>query len=264
MIEEFTTMRFEVDDAAIGRLVLSAPERRNPLGWTFARELRHVATWCDEMQEVRCLLITAEGPWFSAGGDISFFSETNNLLMDMAGSTNDFHVGISKLLRMRAPVVIGVQGPAVGAGVSLLGLGDVVVCGESAHFRFGYTGIGFSPEGGSSWTLPRLIGLRRYQELALTNRKVDSWEAAAIGLVTKVVPDDQVADEAERLATQIASGPTEAYGGVRRLLLETFTDPLEVHLERELRELTSRCRTDDVQEGLAAVRERRTPAFKGR
>jgi len=124
MFEDCTTVRFHVDDDAVGHLVLAAPERRNPLGWDFARDLRNIATWCDEVRAIPCLLITAEGPWFSAGGDISFFSATSNLAVDMAGSTNDFHVAISKVLRMRAPVVIAVQGPAMGAGVSLLGLGD--------------------------------------------------------------------------------------------------------------------------------------------
>ena len=97
----------------------------------------------------------------------------------------------------------------------------------------------------------------------MTNRRFDADEAVQMGLVTRVVAEADVISEAEVVARELAHGPTEAYGGVRRLLLETFTDPLEVHLERELRELSDRCRTADVHEGLAAVRERRAANFQG-
>ena len=132
------------------------------------------------------------------------------------------------------------------------------------HFTIAYTAIVFSLDGGSTHILPRVIGLRRFQELVLTNRRVGAEEAARIGLVTEVAQDDALAGRAEALARSLAEGPTRAFAATRRLLLDTFNTPLETQLEWEARHLSEQCRTEDVAEGVQAAVGRRPAQFKGR
>src|SRR5207245_6960257 len=126
--------------------------------------------------------------------------------------TTHLHAAVGQLVRGDAPVVTAVQGSAAGAGLGLVAASDVVVAGESAKFVMAYTGIGLTPDGSSSWFLPRLVGLRRALELTITNRVLSAAEALDWGVVTMVVPDDQVESEAPSLAARGAPGPARRSG----------------------------------------------------
>jgi 2-(1,2-epoxy-1,2-dihydrophenyl)acetyl-CoA isomerase len=209
------------------------------------------------------VLLLAEGKNFCVGGDLKMFTdpaEYSALVRDLCA---DFHVALAKLLGMRAPLVVAVHGHTVGAGLSLAAVADVLLSAESTQFRIAYPTLGFTVDGGMTFTLPRLIGLRRFQELYFTNRAFSAAEAAAFGLVTRVVPDDALGAEASALANKLASGPTLAFAGVRRLLLDTFAARPEAQLEAEARSLVEAVRSADVKEGIAAARERRAPKFIG-
>jgi 2-(1,2-epoxy-1,2-dihydrophenyl)acetyl-CoA isomerase len=165
-------------------------------------------------------------------------------------------------MRMQAVLIVAVNGVAAGGGFSLALVGDIVLAGESASFTMAYTRAGLCPDGSSSWLLPRLVGFRRAQELMLTNRRLSAAEAADIGLVTRVVPDDQLAAETDRLAAELAAGPRLSNAYVKKLLLASAENDLEAQMELEAA-LLSRCAASpDGREGILAFVEKREPEFR--
>jgi 2-(1,2-epoxy-1,2-dihydrophenyl)acetyl-CoA isomerase len=148
--------------------------------------------------------------------------------------------------------------------MGLLGASDIAVAGESTKFVMAYTGIALTPDGASSWFLPRLVGVRRALELTLTNRVLSAEEALDWGLVTKVVPDDDVAGEAAALAAQLAAGPTRAYAGAKRLIHSSLESSFETHLAHEAEWMARSMGTEDAREGVASFVEKRPAVFRGR
>jgi 2-(1,2-epoxy-1,2-dihydrophenyl)acetyl-CoA isomerase len=140
---------------------------------------------------------------------------------------------------------------------------DIVLAGESAKLVMAYTGIGLNPDGGSTWFLPRLVGLRRAAELALTNRVLSAHEALEWGIVTRVVPDASLQAEAAELAAELAAGPTRAFGATKRLLHSSLSSTLEEQLAREQSEIVAMGTTRDAREGVMAFTERRHPEYRG-
>lgn len=257
------TVLFEVDDG-LATLTLNRPDEANAMNLQMMQELMHVSIACDEDPAIRCLLITGSGPMFSAGGDIKAFTaapDTGKLLKEM---TVYFHAAISRLARMEAPVVIAVNGTAAGAGFSLAASGDITLAASSAKFVSAYTAGGLSPDGSSTFFVPRLLGWRKAMELMLTNRTLTASEAAEWGLINRAVPDDELMTDATALARTLASGPTKAFGKVKQMLQSTFSETLESQMEIESRNIADLTRTTDLNEGLAAFIEKRRPEYKGR
>jgi 2-(1,2-epoxy-1,2-dihydrophenyl)acetyl-CoA isomerase len=165
---------------------------------------------------------------------------------------------------MAAPLVVAVNGTAAGAGFSIAISGDLVVMAESAKLTMAYTAAGLSPDGSSTWFLPRLVGMRRAQELMLTNRRLSAAEALEWGLVNQVVPDAELAATAGALAKQLASGATRAFGTVKSLLASTFSESLETQMELEARGIAAMAGGADGREGIEAFVAKRAPKFSGR
>src|SRR5262249_38834046 len=176
--------------------------------------------------------LTAAGKMFCAGGDLkSFAAQGESLPSLLKEITTNLHAATSRFARMSAPLVVAVNGTAAGAGFSIAISGDLVVMAESAKLTMAYPAAGLSPDGSSTWFLPRLVGLRRAQELMLTNRRLSAAEALAWGLVNQVVPDAELAATAMVLAKQLAAGATRALGTVKSLLATTFNESLETQME---------------------------------
>lgn len=248
---------------AVAVLTLNRPTVGNAFDVPLARALMEATIACDEDDSVRCVLLTGCGRMFCAGGDVGAMAKAG----DGAGAlvkeiTAYLHVAISRLMRMAKPVVCAINGPAAGAGFPLALLGDLVVAARSAHLTLAYTAIGLTPDGCSTWLLPRLVGLRLAQELVLTNRRVSAEEAVGLGLVTRVVDDGDLAAEADKLAAGIASGATQAFGAARRLLLQSFESSLETQMELESRAIGDAARTAHGREGIAAFVGKRKPEFR--
>jgi 2-(1,2-epoxy-1,2-dihydrophenyl)acetyl-CoA isomerase len=148
--------------------------------------------------------------------------------------------------------------------MSLAVSGEFALAAESAKLTMAYTGAGLSPDGSSTFFLPRLIGLRRTQELMITNRRLSAAEALEWGLLTKVVADDGLLEEAQALASQLAQGPTRAYGQVKQLLATSSSETLETQLELESRGIAAMAGSPDGREGIQAFVEKRAPKFSGR
>jgi 2-(1,2-epoxy-1,2-dihydrophenyl)acetyl-CoA isomerase len=244
----------------LARLTLNNPDAGNVLDAPMIEALDAVTAQL-AAEPPRAVLITAEGKNFCVGGDIRAFHtapDRGELLHRMAGRLHD---SVRRLAALKAPVVAAVQGAAAGAGLSLAAGADMLIAARGATFTMAYTGIGISSDGGASYYLPRLIGLRRTQELAYTNRRIPAEEAFAWGLVSAVAEDDALAAEAEALAQRLAAGPTLAYAAMKRLLAAEAG--LDAQLDAELDNVSTTAASRDASEGVAAFLARRQPDFTG-
>lgn len=259
----YTSLRLE-HDAALAIITLNRPEQANGIDMAMGRELMLAAIACDENPAVRAVLLTGSGRFFSAGGDLKSFAAMGPQIgAGIKELTTYLHAAISRLLRMEKPVLVAVNGMAAGAGFSLALCGDVVLAAHSARFALAYTAAGLSPDGGATWMLPRLIGLQRSRELMLLNRRLSAEEALAWGLVTRVVDDATLTDEALVLARQLAAGPGRAYGQVKQLLAGSFEHGLEAQMELEARAIAALSQSVDGQEGIQAFLDKRPAVFRG-
>lgn len=259
---DFETLLFDVSDH-LATITLNRPESANAINLTMSRELMQAAIECDENPEIRAVLITARGKMFSAGGDLKTFIAAESMAHLLKEMTIYLHGAISRFARMNAPVIVAVNGTAGGGGFSLAMVGDLILAAESAKFVSAYTRSALSPDGGSTYFLPRAVGLRRAAELMLTNRVLTAAEALDWQLITRVVADDDLLAEAVALGKEFASGPTLAHGRVKQMLLATFGESLETQMESEARNIAEMSRSRDTAEGIAAFLEKRPPHYRG-
>ncbi|WP_028984665.1 enoyl-CoA hydratase/isomerase family protein [Sporichthya polymorpha] len=246
----------------VERITLNRPDDAHGVNLTMARELAVVARECDRDSEVRAVLLTATGRFFCAGGDLkemAAHADDPGLFVKELADT--LHRASSSFARMDAPVVVAVNGVAAGAGFSLAISGELVFAAESAKFTSAYTKAGLSPDGSLTYLLPRLVGLRRAQELMLTNRVLSAAEAEAWGLVTRVVPDAKLADVALAAATDLAAGALGSNSAVKSLLLSSYGNDVEAQIELEARRIAACAASPDGAEGREAFLAKRAPKF---
>jgi len=260
---QFENLKFEVQDG-LARLTFNRPNAANSFNLEMTREFLEAATICSEDSKIRAVLLTGEGRFFCAGGDLKGFAAARDEVSKFVAETADtLHAAISKFARMNAPIVAAVNGPAAGAGMSVVCMTDIALAAESAVFSMAYTAAGLAPDGSSTYFLPRIVGMRRARELMLTNRRLSAAEAEAMGIIERVVPDNDLMAEAEKVARALANGPTLAFGAVKKLLLASQTAQLEDQLDAETNAIASMTITQDGREGVLAFREKRAPNFKG-
>ncbi|MFJ1969503.1 enoyl-CoA hydratase/isomerase family protein [Streptomyces sp. NPDC087903] len=252
----------EIRGDGLARVTLRRGEAGNAIGLETARGLLDAARAC-ERARVRAVLLNGEGKSFCVGGDLREFSRLAgaDLEKHLVAVTEALHDALRTFAALDAPMVAAVQGAVAGAGVGLATAADVTLAADTASFTAAYTGIGYSPDAGVSWQLPRLVGPKRALDLLLTNRRIPAAEAAAIGLVSRVVPAGELVAEAERTAEELRRGPTAAYGATRRLVASGLTADLAPHLDREARALAAAAASDEGREGVAAFLGKRAPDF---
>ncbi len=249
---------------AIATLTLNRPRVGNAIDLPTARALMDAAIRCDTDGSIRCVVLTAAGRLFCGGGDIGALAAAGGNLPGVLSELIDtLHRAISKFMRMSKPLLVLVNGPAAGAGLGLAIMGDIVLAARSAHFSAAYGAVGLTADGGLSWQLPRLIGLRKAQQMMFTNCRVTANEAEAIGLITRVIDDEALQSEGTAVAEQLAGSATCALSGLRTLLLESFDSGLEEQLEREKDSMIMAGARRDGREGVAAFFARRKPIFEG-
>lgn len=251
--------------ASVTTITLNRPDAANGMHIPLCRELLKATIAAAEDDTVRCVVITGAGKMFSAGGDLKSMAAFGDKIGEgLSEMTAYLHGAISRLARMDKPLITAVNGTAAGAGMSLAALGDIVIAAKSAKFTMAYTAAGLTPDGSSTFFLPRILGMRKTQELMLTNRLLSADEAMEWGLVTQVVEDDSVVETAMKTAKRLAAGPTRAFGKVRDLLAQSFGNGLETQLEEEARGIVAQSSTPDGREGIAAFLEKRKPDFRGK
>ena len=221
---QLKTLLFDVQDN-VARITLNRPEAANAINLELAKELMYAIMRCDESPLIRAVMISGAGPMFCAGGDLkSIADEGENSPYHLKEITIYLHVAMLYLVRMDPPVIAAVHGNAAGAGMSLACACDMMIAAESARFTMAYTRLGFTPDGGATYTLTRLVGLKRTLDLALTNRLLSAEEAPNWGIVTKVLPEKDLIKEATALEGRLAAGPTKAFGATKRLLQSGLTE----------------------------------------
>jgi 2-(1,2-epoxy-1,2-dihydrophenyl)acetyl-CoA isomerase len=260
---DLATLKTEVGADGVASLTLARPEAGNGIDLQLAKDLNEVTTAWSVDRRVRAVLITGEGKNFCVGGDLNSFVAREDLPAHLTDVTTYLHAANSRLIRMDAPVIAAVQGSAAGAGMSLAASCDLVLAAASSKFVMAYTAIGLTPDGSGTWALPRVVGLRRALDLVLTNRRLGAEEAMAVGLVTRVVPDDELLREAGELARSLAAGPTGAFGAAKRLLWDSLATDLEAQLALETRSLAAAAGSADGREGIAAFPAKRPAGFTG-
>jgi 2-(1,2-epoxy-1,2-dihydrophenyl)acetyl-CoA isomerase len=260
----YQTVLYEVKDA-VATITLNRPEAYNALNLALAREVFQAVLEADEDRGVRCIVVTGAGKAFCAGGDVKDFADNPERIGILVKElTTYLHGAVSRLVRTPKPVVMGVNGVAAGGGMSLALGGDLVVAAESARFTMAYAKIAASPDGSSSYFLPRLVGLRRAIELHYTNRVLTAREALEWGLITRVHPDAEFASALGTLARELAQGPTLAFGRAKLLFHQSTHESLETQMELEAQAIAASGHTEDFRMAVAAFAKKRPASFHGR
>jgi 2-(1,2-epoxy-1,2-dihydrophenyl)acetyl-CoA isomerase len=258
MIEPVT---LTVEDR-VATLTLNRPEAANALDPSLMHAFRDHAESLDDRDDVGVVLLKAAGKHFSVGGDLRFMHDAEDDVADAVyGLASTMHAGILALTELDAPVISVVRGAAAGGGMSLAIAADLVVAAETAHFTVAYTAIGFSMDGGSSWTLPRIVGSRKAMELALLNERLTAARAQELGIVNRVVAEDRLDEEAAQLARRLAHGPIGAHGAIKRLLRFSSMTGLGQQLEDEAHTIAGLSAAPDGREGVLAFLDKRAPHF---
>jgi 2-(1,2-epoxy-1,2-dihydrophenyl)acetyl-CoA isomerase len=252
-------------DGGLAHLRLVRPQAGNAIDPAWVSALDDAVTACESDAAVRAVLVSADGPTFTVGGDLRHFaSRVADLDVALAEMVPPYHATLARLAALDAPVVCALQGAVAGGGLGLAYCADLVLAAPEARFACGFGRLGLSGDGGSSWFLPRLVGLRRTQELMIGGRQLSAAEAPDWGLITRVVPSDELHAQAEAAARELAAGPTVALAHIRRLLRESWGATLEHQLAAETAAVLDCGTTRDGREGVAAFADRRTPRFEGR
>jgi 2-(1,2-epoxy-1,2-dihydrophenyl)acetyl-CoA isomerase len=255
----------EIDsDRGIATIRFNRPDVLNAIDTATARAFREAVRAVTARHDVRCIILAGAGRAFMAGGDVATFAADIANVPNVANDMLDaLHPAILALREGDAPVIAAVRGAAAGAGFSLMLAADITVAEEGSRFLIAYDRLGASPDCGATWFLPRRLPRGRALELMLLGEALTAQEAAAVGLVAKVVAAGTLDDEVWQIACKIASGPTRAYGEFRRLIDEAPGRSLAAHLEAERRAFVAAAGTADFREGVEAFLAKRLPRFVG-
>ncbi|HET8576296.1 MAG TPA: enoyl-CoA hydratase-related protein [Methylomirabilota bacterium] len=249
----------------VATLTLNRPDAYNALNLPLARDLFHAVLEADEDRAVRCIVVTGARKAFCAGGDVKDFADNPERIGVLIKELTTFlHGTVSRLARAQKPVIMAVNGIAAGGGMSFALAGDLVVAAESAKFAMAYSRIAASPDGSSSYFLPRMIGLRRALELHYTNRVLTAREAMDWGLVNRVHPDADFPGAVAGLARELAEGPTLAFGRAKLLFHQSTQESLETQMELEAQAIVACGHTEDFRNGVVAFAKKQPVSFKGR
>lgn len=246
---------------AIATLQFNRPEAMNALDVATAQALLAAVQGIAQDAGVRAVLLKGSGRAFVAGGDLAVLAaDPVQGARDLLGPLNE---ALLLLQNLNAPVIAQVHGAAAGAGLSLMLMCDFVLAAEGSKFNLAYINLGTSCDVGASWALPRLVGLRQALEIAMLGETFGADEALRLGLVNRVLPAAELEAAAQAFAQRLASGPTLAYGHMRRLLRAGLDHDLATQLQAEAAAFDACARTADMRGGINAFLAKRKPQFNG-
>jgi len=251
----------------VSTITLNRPKALNALDRNLTVGLRDAVFAAEQDASVRCLVIRG-GEHFMAGGDLKWFDElvrsraSAENRIQFEGFVNEVHALIISLRRMPKPAIAAVSGAAAGFGMSLMMACDLVIAADNAYFSLAYTLIGTSPDGGSTFALPRIVGAKKAMEIALLGERFDAATAERLGLVNRVVPFASLDRETTKLAARLAAGPTAVYGRTKALLNASLNASLESQLQREAEAFAQSAAEPDFAEGIRAFVEKRKPQWR--
>jgi 2-(1,2-epoxy-1,2-dihydrophenyl)acetyl-CoA isomerase len=253
-------------DGPVATLTLNRPDALNALDHAMIDALVERTTEVADDDSVSVVVLRAAGKHFMAGGDIRTFARQvpdapADRQRDFQHMVERAHVAIEQLHRMPHPVVCGVHGAVAGFGLSLMNACDLVVAADDAYFASAYRHIALTPDGGGSWALPRIVGLRKAMEIFLLGERFDAGEAARLGLVNKVVPLASLDGAIEAIVHSLVKGPLQALRNAKRLVRDSIARTLSEQLEAEAVSFGRCAATNDFEEGITAFLAKRPPVF---
>ncbi len=255
------------DNPAIATLTFNRPAVYNAMSDELIYAFRDAAVALTAATDVRVLIVKGAGKAFLAGGDVSMFHarrDNPDLVPSVKLMATTLHEGIVALRQMPFPVIAQIHGACAGAGVSVAMACDLAIASDQATFNTAYAKIGLSPDGGSTWFLPRMVGMKKATELIMLCESASAADALAMGLVNRVVMADALESEVMALATRLCAGATRAYASAKRLLNQSFETPIRQQLDDEISRFAECATTADFKEGVTAFVEKRKPTFHGK
>ena len=265
---EFERAKVDVH-GRVGVLTLNHPEVMNAVSPEMLKGLVAAMNYVERPDTgLRALVMTGAGRGFCAGANLSGGPSSGAFAPEDrdagAALETSYHPFLRRLRNLKMPFVTAVNGAAAGVGMSFALMGDMVLAGKSAYFLQAFRRIGLVPDGGSTWLLPRLVGLARAKELSLMGDKLSAERALEWGLINRVYDDAALLQEAMKLAEELASGPTVALGLIRGLYWASSDNTYEEQLNAERQAQKIAGRADDFAEGVSAFLQKRKAEFKGR
>lgn len=254
---------------AVATITFNRPEVRNALSPELRAGLGEFAAQVEQDPGIRCLVLRGAGGHFMAGGDIKGFKARQQLSpeqrkVEILKGLHSLHFAINRLRRMPKPVLASIEGAAAGAGLSLVAACDLAIASADSFYILAYANIGLSPDGSSTYFLPRMMGMKKAMELTLLPEKFDAETAKEIGLINYVVPAAELEAETAKLAERLANGPTYAFGRAKALMDSSLNNTLETQLELEGLAIADCMETADHNEGVNAFLDKRAPVFIGK
>ncbi len=255
-------------DQGVATVTLNRPEALNALNDAMRAALVEVMAALEADPAVRCLVIRGAGEHFMAGGDLKqFHGRLSEPPAARSGhfrrTIRDLHPAIVTMRRMPQPIVASLRGAAAGFGLSLALAADLAIAAQDAYFTLAYCRIGTSPDGGSTYHLPRLVGLRKALEIALLGERFDAATARELGIVNWVVPGAALESETAKVARRLAEGPGHALAQTKKLLDASFERTLEAQLAAEAETFAGCAASADFAEGVSAFVGKRAARFSG-
>lgn len=256
-------------EGTVATITFNRPEVMNALAPDTTGLMREFFAEIEGNPKVRCVVLRGAGDNFMAGGDVKSFAKIVN---DIDGEErrrqfekriHELHLMVYTMHRLRVPVIASVQGAAAGFGLSLVLAADLAIAADNAVFTLAYVRIGTSPDGSSSYFMPRIVGLKKAMEFALLGDIFDAEEAKRLGVVNYVVPAAELEDRTAELAARFANGPAHAIGNIKELFNASLGNTIETQLQMEGVQFADCAATDDWAEGVTAFAEKRKPEFKG-
>ncbi len=256
-------------EAGIARVTLNRPAVLNAMNGELCAALVRAFMAIEGDPGIRVVVLRGAGGHFMAGGDLKTFHDELDRPAEQRRQhfelfVHRVHPIIQIMRRMPQPIVASVSGAAGGFGMSLILASDLALAADDSTFTMAYCLIGTSPDGSSTWFLPRTVGLKKAMELALLGDRFDAPTAERLGIVNRIVTPDHLAGETEALARRLANGPARAYANTKKLLGGSGHASLDQQLQAEAEMFADCASTDDFVEGITAFVEKRKPSFSGR
>jgi 2-(1,2-epoxy-1,2-dihydrophenyl)acetyl-CoA isomerase len=249
---------------SVMKITLNRPEVLNSFHLEMAQELHQALDQARAEKSVRAVLLTGAGRGFCAGQDLSAVPMEGAGKLDLGIIVRQtYNPVIQAIRKLDIPVICAVNGVAAGAGANLAIACDIVIAAEGGSFIQSFTKIGLIPDTAGTFFLPRAIGLPMATALMMTGEKITATRAAELGMIYRVVPNDQLAAESMKLATTLAQMPTKGLALTKRALNASMINDLDAQLDTEEQLQREAGRTHDFDEGVAAFKEKRAPVFKG-